>query len=84
MLADRVAADRDYPPVARSVRDGYAVRPQDLPGELKVIGEVRAGESFDGGIEAGQAVEIMTGAPVPQRRRCRGHGRARQREAAIA
>ncbi len=65
VLADRVAADRDYPPVARSARDGFAVRSQDLPGELKVIGEVRAGESFDGAIEAGQAVEIMTGAPVP-------------------
>ena len=36
------------------------------PGELEVIGEVRAGESFSGEVGAGQAVEIMTGAPVPR------------------
>jgi molybdopterin molybdotransferase len=66
VLAERVAADRDYPPVARSARDGFAVRASDLPGELLVIGEVRAGETFPGDIQAGQAVEIMTGAPVPQ------------------
>jgi molybdopterin molybdotransferase len=65
VLAENVAADRDYPPVARSVRDGFAVRSADLPGELHVIGEVRAGESFAGEMQAGDAVEIMTGAPVP-------------------
>jgi molybdopterin molybdotransferase len=37
-----------------------------LPGELAVIGEVRAGESFAGEVGARQAVEIMTGAPVPR------------------
>ena len=66
VLAEGVAADRDYPAVARSVRDGYAVRSADLPGELEVIGEVRAGESFSGEAGAHQAVEIMTGAPVPR------------------
>jgi molybdopterin molybdotransferase len=66
VLAEGVAADRDYPPVARSVRDGFAVRSADLPGELRVIGEVRAGESFAGEMQAGEAVEIMTGAPVPR------------------
>lgn len=65
VLADDVAADRDSPALARSVRDGYAVRAIDLPGELEVIGEVRAGERFGGQVERGQAVEIMTGAPVP-------------------
>jgi molybdopterin molybdotransferase len=65
VLADDVAADRDTPALARSVRDGYAVRAIDLPGELEVIGEVRAGERFRGQVERGQAVEIMTGAPVP-------------------
>ncbi len=47
VLAEDIAADRDTPAVARSVRDGYAVRAIDLPGELVVIGEVRAGERFD-------------------------------------
>src|SRR6201999_4334675 len=58
-------ADRDSPALARSVRDGYAVRAADLPGELAVIGEVRAGERFAGEVGAGQGVEIMTGAPIP-------------------
>jgi molybdopterin molybdotransferase len=66
VLAERTVADRDYPALARSVRDGYAVRAVDLPGELDVIGEVRAGESFNGEVGAGQAVEIMTGAPLPR------------------
>ena len=66
VLAESIAADRDYPALARSVRDGYAVRAIDLPGELEVIGEVRAGESFSGEVGARQAVEIMTGAPVPR------------------
>ncbi|HEY6389983.1 MAG TPA: gephyrin-like molybdotransferase Glp [Bryobacteraceae bacterium] len=65
VLAERVLADRDYPPFARSVRDGFAVRAADLPGELQVIGEVRAGESSTQEVGAGQAVEIMTGAPMP-------------------
>jgi len=65
VLAENVAADRDVPAVARSIRDGYAVRAADLPGELRIVGEVRAGERYQGVVERGQAVEIMTGAPVP-------------------
>ena len=65
VLAEDIAADRDTPAVARSVRDGYAVRAIDLPGELEVIGEVRAGEQFHGTVGPRQAVEIMTGAPIP-------------------
>lgn len=65
VLAEDVAADRDSPALSRSVRDGYAVRAADLPGDLAVIGEVRAGECFAGEVRAGQAVEIMTGAPIP-------------------
>jgi len=65
VLALDVTADRDAPALARSVRDGYAVRAADVPGELRVIGEVRAGERFAGEVGPGQAVEIMTGAPLP-------------------
>ena len=65
VLAEDIAADRDVPAAARSVRDGYAVRAADLPGELEVIGEARAGERFAGVVGPGQAVEIMTGAPIP-------------------
>lgn len=65
VLAEPIAADRDYPPVARSIRDGFAVQSADLPGKLRVIGEVRAGSYFEGTLQRGEAVEIMTGAPVP-------------------
>jgi molybdopterin molybdotransferase len=65
VLAEDITADRDYPPFARSARDGYAVRAADLPGELRVIGEVRAGEVLGGAVGPGEAVEIMTGAPLP-------------------
>lgn len=65
VLAEPIPADRDYPPVSRSVRDGFAVRAADVPGDLFVIGEVRAGETFAGEVQPGQAVEIMTGAPLP-------------------
>ncbi len=65
ILAEPILADRDYPPFPRSARDGFAVRSADLPGELAIIGEVRAGETFRGSVAAGQAVEIMTGAPLP-------------------
>jgi len=65
VLAERLLADRDYPPFPRSARDGFAVRAADLPGELRITGEVRAGESFQGQVHAGEAVEIMTGAPLP-------------------
>lgn len=69
VLAEEVRADRDQPPFDRSTRDGFAVRAADLmEGKgLRVAGQVRAGESWQGGeIAAGGCVEIMTGAPVPE------------------
>jgi len=69
VLAEAVRADRDYPPFHRATRDGYAIRSQDLksiPAELNRIGEVRAGERFERELAPGQAVEIMTGAPLPE------------------
>jgi len=65
VLAEDIAADRDYPPVNKSVRDGFAVRAADLPGTLRILGEVRAGQQYAGSIGPGEAVEIMTGAPLP-------------------
>jgi molybdopterin molybdotransferase len=66
VLAEDITADRDYPPFPRSARDGFAIRAADVPGDLTVIGEVRAGEVFRGSVSAGGAVEIMTGAPLPE------------------
>ncbi len=71
VLAESVVADRDLPPFPRSTRDGYAVRSEDLsklPARLRVIGEIRAGErqeNIPSIIRDGEAVSIMTGAPVP-------------------
>jgi molybdopterin molybdotransferase len=66
VLAEEITADRDYPPFARSARDGFAVRAADVPGELQVLGEVRAGEVYRGFVSSKGAVEIMTGAPLPE------------------
>jgi molybdopterin molybdotransferase len=71
VLAEPVSADRDIPPFPRSTRDGYAVRAADLaklPATLEIIGEIRAGEKpeeIPASLERGQAVSIMTGAPMP-------------------
>ncbi len=66
MLAEPITADRDFPALSRSIRDGFAVRAADTPGRLRVAGEVRAGEVFHGQMRAGEAVEIMTGASLPE------------------
>jgi molybdopterin molybdotransferase len=65
VLARDVFADRPYPTLDRTARDGFAVRSEDMPGRVRVIGEVRAGERFERAVGVGEAVEIMTGAPVP-------------------
>jgi molybdopterin molybdotransferase len=68
ILAKSIIADRDYPPFNRATRDGYAARSADLcqPGTgLALIGEVRAGQEYSGRVEAGQCVQIMTGAAAP-------------------
>lgn len=69
VLAATVSADRDFPPFRRATRDGYAVRSADLkdaPAHLRVIGKIKAGASFTGQVNSGEAVEIMTGAALPQ------------------
>ena len=56
VLAEDVAADRDYPPFHRSIRDGFAVRAEDVaapPVELHLRGEIRAGGHFAGGRRCG-------------------------------
>ncbi|HZU29665.1 MAG TPA: gephyrin-like molybdotransferase Glp, partial [Candidatus Angelobacter sp.] len=69
VLAGPVLADRDLPPFPRATRDGFAVRAQDLQNgltTLRVVGQVRAGDNYDLPVASGEAVEIMTGAAVPQ------------------
>lgn len=69
VLGRDVRSDRDYPPFNRSARDGFAVIAADVaqvPAELELIGETRAGEPSLFALEPGQTVEIMTGAPGPR------------------
>ncbi len=66
VLAEGIRADRDQPPFPRSTRDGYALRAASAAEPLLVIGAIRAGEEWAGpALQAGEAIEIMTGAPVP-------------------
>jgi molybdopterin molybdotransferase len=70
ILAENVAADRNFPPFRRAARDGYAVRAADLaqlPASLAVIGEIKAGAAPEeiSTLQPGQAAAIMTGAPAP-------------------
>jgi len=68
VLAEDVVADTDLPPFDRAQMDGYAVRAQDVketPVRLRITGEAAAGRGWHHQLEEGQAVRIMTGAPVP-------------------
>jgi molybdopterin molybdotransferase len=65
VLAEPLLADRDFPPLARSTRDGFALRAADTPGRLRLSGEVRAGQVLEKPLQPGEAVAIMTGAPLP-------------------
>lgn len=69
ILAEDIIADSDLPPFDRAQMDGYAVRAADVantPTELKVVGESAAGAGWHQEMKAGEAVRIMTGAPVPK------------------
>jgi molybdenum cofactor synthesis domain-containing protein len=68
VLAESVVAQEDVPPFANSAVDGYAVRSVDVvatPAKLRVVGEVAAGWSTDRVVGPGEAIRIMTGAPMP-------------------
>jgi molybdopterin molybdotransferase len=67
VLGVAITADRDQPPFDRSTRDGFAVRTADVAAGtwLAVAGQVRAGTQWEGALPGDEAIEIMTGAPVP-------------------
>src|SRR5215813_10370916 len=68
ILREDILSDADSPPFDKAIRDGFAVRFEDLariPADLEVIGESRAGAGSDVEIRRGQCCEIMTGAPLP-------------------
>ena len=68
ILAEDIIADTDLPPFDRAQMDGYAVRAADVastPAQLKIVGESAAGAGWHHEMNPGEAVRIMTGAPVP-------------------
>ncbi len=72
VLAETVVADEAIPPFANTAMDGFAVRAADTigatkesPVSLPVVGTIAAGSVAARPLEAGEAMRIMTGAPVP-------------------
>src|SRR5438045_65123 len=69
ILAEDIIADTDLPPFDRAQMDGYAVRADDVtstPARLRIVGESAAGAGWHHEMNSGEAVRIMTGAPVPK------------------
>ncbi len=65
-LAAGVRSLGDHPRFTNSAMDGYAVRAADTPGELRLVGESRAGSPWEGMLGAGEAIGISTGAELPE------------------
>ncbi|XP_048393273.1 gephyrin isoform X19 [Stegostoma tigrinum] len=65
VLAQDVFAKDNLPPFPASVKDGYAVRAADGPGDRFIIGESQAGEQPTQTVMPGQVMRVTTGAPIP-------------------
>src|SRR3954463_15384823 len=65
VLAADVTSPMDIPSFDRSAMDGYAVRAADLPGRLRVEGQVAAGHAADAPLTPGTARRIFPGGPIP-------------------
>ncbi|XP_055005375.1 gephyrin b isoform X2 [Boleophthalmus pectinirostris] len=65
VLAQDVYAKDNLPPFPASVKDGYAVRAADGPGDRFIIGESQAGEQPTHTVMPGQVMRVTTGAPIP-------------------
>ena len=72
VLASAIVSEVDVPAFARAAMDGFAVRGEDTfgadaynPLPLRLIGTAMPAKPFDGSIGPGEAVRIMTGAPLP-------------------
>jgi molybdopterin molybdotransferase len=73
VLATVVVSDADVPGFDRATMDGYAVRADSTEGataynrlRLNVIGDSMPGSPFGGSVSVGEAVRVMTGAPMPR------------------
>jgi molybdopterin molybdotransferase len=68
VLREDIFSDADSPRFDKAIRDGFAVRFEDVssvPAVLKIAGESRAGAGSNVAIRQGECCEIMTGAPLP-------------------
>lgn len=77
VFAEDIQSRREHPPWDNSAMDGYAIRWEDIrttteskPTRLAVVGEVQAGKMPDRSVAAGEAIQIMTGAPIPSGADC--------------
>ncbi len=68
VLAADITSDVDSPPFDKAMMDGFGVRSEDFAAGIRqfpVVAQITAGTSFDETVQPGEAVQIMTGAPVP-------------------
>ena len=65
LMFDVIQSTSDVPPFANAAMDGFAVRAADLPGRLRIMGEVAAGARALPALQPGVAMRISTGAPIP-------------------
>lgn len=73
IICEDIVADRDLPPADNSAMDGYGLRASDSesavqmqPLRMPVVADIPAGKPWTGRVAAGEAVRIMTGAPIPE------------------
>jgi molybdopterin molybdotransferase len=69
ILRETIRCDADSPPFDKAIRDGFAVRAEDVrqvPADLRIVAESRAGAAASVAVQTGQCCEIMTGAPIPE------------------
>ncbi|CAN5168790.1 molybdopterin molybdotransferase MoeA [soil metagenome] len=70
VVSESVPADLDSPPFDKSMMDGYAIRIADASQELRDVGEIAAGTVSNHTLQAGEAIRIFTGAPIPDGADC--------------
>jgi molybdopterin molybdotransferase len=66
VLAEDARALVDLPPFPSSAMDGFAVRAEDTPGTLRIVGRIAAGRPASGALASGEAMAIATGGVVPE------------------
>ncbi|MDF1878367.1 molybdopterin molybdotransferase MoeA [Sulfurimonas sp. SAG-AH-194-C20] len=70
VLAQNIVSSHNLPPFDNSAMDGYAVKIEDSGKSVKVESTIFAGDNFDGVLNAGYAIKIMTGAKIPLGTQC--------------